>query len=261
MIENTRFPGFAPTESTARNAARVVFVVGLVPVVATFVWGMPGLLALTFLLWVLGSAIFNPCKIHVGADGLLVATRIAPTFVPWSEVLAVEPYPRGVMVRRRSGDLVIPLMAGNFVTDKDRANQKALLTRASEALEAYRRGEEPEVAVRVARGVRPHAEWMRDLFDREGTFRTAPLLDDQLWSVVESPNADPTARAGAAAVLARTAGEAERARLRIAAEGCTAPQLRIVLERTAEGASTSEVEEALVAVETTATSSDRASGS
>lgn len=215
MSDDARFSGFAPRGSTARNAARAFFAIGLPPLIGMFVWGAPGLLALTFFLWVLGSAAFTPCKIHIGADGLLVATRVAPSFVPWSEVLAVEPYARGVIVRRKDGDLVLPLMAGSFVKDMDRANQQALLTRAREALDAYRRSEEPEVAARVARGGRPHAEWMRDLFDREGTFRTAPILDDQLWSVVESPNADPTARAGAAAVLARTAGEAERARLRM----------------------------------------------
>jgi hypothetical protein len=245
-----RFSAFAPPGGASARAAQIAFALGFLPMAAMFVFGAPALVALSALVWIAGSALFVPCQVHVGADGLLVATRIAPTFIAWSEIDAVERYDRGVVVRRRGGDLEIPMsQPGKSANDFDRVLQQALIARAAQALEAYRRGQGPDAAARVARRGRPHAVWLRDLFDREGSFRTAPILDEQLWAVVESPAAEATARAGAAAVLARTAGDEGRSRLRIAADACTAPRLRIVLDRTASGASESDVEEALVAVE------------
>jgi hypothetical protein len=210
---------------------------------------LPFLIFVSFLLMVAASATLLPCMVHVGTDGLLIATRLAPRFVPWSEVVTVEPDGLGIRVRRAHDDIRVPLTQRRRGNDYDLAAQGALLTRALESLAAYRSGEQPDVATRVARAGRPHAEWVRALFDREGTFRTAPILDEHLWSVVESPVADITARAGAAAVLARGAGEDERSRLRVAAEACTAPRLRVLLERTASGATDDEVDMALREVE------------
>jgi hypothetical protein len=245
-----RFSAFAPSGGPTSMAAYGAFALGFLPMVAVFLFGAPGLVALSVLIWSVASALFVPCQVHVGADGLLIATRLAPTFIPWSEVEAIEYYERGVVVRRKEGEIRIPTaQPGRFANDYDRALQQGLFTRASQALAAYRSGEQPDAAARVARRGRPHGEWIRDLFDREGSFRVAPVLDDQLWRVVESPTAEATARAGAAAVLARTADESGRSRLRIAADACTAPRLRIVLDRTASGASEAEVEEALVEVE------------
>lgn len=245
-----RFSAFTPSSGANALAAYGAFALGFLPMVGMFLFGAPALVALSVLIWSVASALLVPCQVHVGADGLLIATRLAPTFIPWSEVEAVEYYDRGVVVRRREGEMKIPTaQPGRFANDYDRVLQQGLFTRATQALAAYRRGEQPDAAARIARRGRPHDEWIRDLFDREGSFRVAPVLDDQLWSVVESPTAEATARAGAAAVLARTADESGRSRLRIAAEACTAPRLRIVLDRTASGASEAEVEEALVEVE------------
>lgn len=245
-----RFSAFAPPGGPTSIAFWGAFALGLLPMVAMFVFGAPGLVALSALTWSVASALLVPCQVHVGADGLLIATRLAPSFIPWSDVETVGYYDRGVVVRRHDGEIKIPTaQPGRFANDYDRTLQQGLLARVRQALAAYRLGEQPGAAARVARRGRPHGEWIRDLFDREGSFRVAPVLDDQLWSVVESATAEATARAGAAAVLARTADESGRSRLRIAADACTAPRLRIVLDRTASGASEAEVEEALVEVE------------
>lgn len=53
--------------------------------------------------------------------------------------------------------------------------------------------------------------------------------------MVESPAAEVTARAGAAAVLEQEATEDDRARLRIAADACAEPRLRVVLDKAATG--------------------------
>jgi hypothetical protein len=244
-----RFPAFAPRGSPSAYVALGLFLAGGAVMAAAIPLQLPWLIAVAVLVMIVGSAAFNPCIIHVGADGLLVGTRIGPRFVPWSEVVSLESASRGVVVRCKAEAIAIPTSLTVAANPRDEVAKQALLDRAHAALAAHRRGEEPDVAALLARRGRPHAEWVRALFHREVGFRTAPVLDDQLWSVVESATADATARAGAAAVLARAGGAAERERLRVAADGCAAPRLRAVLEKAADGASDAEVEAALLEVE------------
>lgn len=242
---SARFNAFSPRGSTAARTAWASIALGVALTVAATPLHVPLLILAGFLVMLATSLFLVRCTVHVGADGLLVATRVAPRFIPWSDVASVQDDGLGIAVHLANETVRIPLSNRRRENDYDRVLQEALLTRAQQALMAYRRGGEPDAAARVARAGRSHDEWVRALFDREGTFRTAPLLDEQLWNVVESPHADVTARAGAATVLARDAGESERARLRVAADACTAPRLRVLLERTASGADASELDDAL----------------
>ncbi len=246
---SARFAAMAPRGSASTRAGYAGLVGGCALMAAAIPLHAPLLIGLSFLTMVAASAILIPCTIHVGADGLLIASRLAPRFVSWSEVLAVEADGLGVAVVTARERIRVPISQRYYANDYDKVAQEALLTRAQQALAAYRAGREPDAAARVARAGRSHDEWVRALFDREGTFRTAPVLDDQLWRVVESPHADVTARAGAATVLARDASESQRARLRVAADACTEPRLRVLLERTASGAAEAEIDRALREVE------------
>lgn len=200
------------------------------------------------LLAVLGVAIgiaapiaFVPARIHVGADGFRIEERLGARFVPWSEVVSIAPYQRGVRVQLRHGEIFLPMY--------DRSERSALFARVSATIAGHRARTTPEVAARVARGARPVDAWIRGLFDRGGDFREAPLRDEPLWSVVENPGSGASARAGAAAVLARSGGEAERQRLRIAAASCASPRLRIALDRFAEGVDDDAMRELLGEIE------------
>jgi hypothetical protein len=64
-------------------------------------------------------------------------------------------------------------------------------------------------------------------------YRVPAVSRDALWQLVEGAGVNATARTAAAAVLAQTSDEAERGRLRIAAERCADPRVRIVLEELA----------------------------
>jgi hypothetical protein len=242
---SARFEAWSPRRSVAAKAAWGSVALGVGLTVAATPLHAPLLILAGFLVMLATSLFLVRCTIHVGADGLLVATRIAPRFIPWSDVVSVQYDGLGIVVHLANEAVRIPLSNRRRDNDYDRVTQEALLTRAQQALAAFRSGREPDAATRVARAGRSHEDWVRALFDREGTFRTAPILDDQLWSVVESPHAEVTARAGAATVLARGAGELERSRLRVAADACTAPRLRVLLERTASGASEEELDGAL----------------
>ncbi|MFO0735904.1 MAG: hypothetical protein U0270_08490 [Labilithrix sp.] len=200
------------------------------------------------------SAIFLPAKIHVGSDGLLYKMRVGARFFPWSTVQAVLPIEKGIQVLLKTGETHdIPTVArGKMYYEYERVAQATLIARATDALATFERaresdrGDVPDVSARVARLGRSKEEWLSKLFDREGSFREAPIRNEDLWKVVESPGADVTARAGAAAVLAREASDEDRVRLRVAAETCAEPRLRVVLDKAATG---EDVMEALAEVE------------
>jgi hypothetical protein len=195
--------------------------------------------------------VLGPARIYVGADGLHFKHRFGARFIPWDDVVSIEPSRFGITVHTRSRSHSLPLTWDPRMSRFDtRVTRATLVARARAAHEAYHRDDTLDVAERLARLGRSRDDWLRDLRNvahQRGDFRAAPVEEDALLRVVESPAASATARAGAAYVLARSGTERER--LRIAADACAAPGLRIVLERAAEGADESALHEALAAVE------------
>jgi hypothetical protein len=68
-----------------------------------------------------------------------------------------------------------------------------------------------------------------------GDYRQAAVTRDQLWAVVEGPAVDAAARCTAGEALAGSGDEEERARLRVAADHCADPQVRVALHAIADG--------------------------
>jgi hypothetical protein len=243
------FAGVAPT----RSVSAVALWTGMIAGVALLALSLPlhaawlGVLGVAI---VVASFAFVGATFHVGADGVLVKHRLGERFVPWSDVRAVGPYRRGVLLVLDGERLALPTTPHVIMFyDNERAMQAALLLRMRDALAAHRFRGSSDAAERIARRGRPAADWVRDLFHREGDFRQAPLLDDDLWRVVESTTADATARAAAAAILAQGGGDGARERLRISAAACAAPKLRIALDRAASGATDEQMADALAEVE------------
>ena len=143
----------------------------------------------------------------------------------------------------------VTLDDGSLAVRAEGSTRVALLSRIDEALKAYRAGDAGDLGARLARSGRDRAAWLGALSDRRGDFRTAPLDDERLWHLVESPTAPPTARAAAALVLSRGAGAEDHRRLRIAADACAFPRLRVVLDKAGAGADEEALGEALDAVE------------
>jgi hypothetical protein len=91
----------------------------------------------------------------------------------------------------------------------------------------------------LARGTRTTSEWLRDVAhasDEHASFRTPAVPPDVLWRIVEDPTMVSTARAGAAIALRTGLDDEGRARLRVLADACASPRLRIALEHTASSA-------------------------
>lgn len=93
------------------------------------------------------------------------------------------------------------------------------------------------------------AEWIRALrsVSSEGAVdpRTAPITAEALWEIAEDPGAEKVARVGAAVALGARIDAAGKARLRIAAVATAAPDLRAVLEASAEEADEERLSQAL----------------
>ena len=75
-------------------------------------------------------------------------------------------------------------------------------------------------------------------------YRETRLDEDRLWRVLDDAAAPPATRAGAALAIS-VLDQPARLRLRVAAEACAEPKLRVALSRVANGASDPELEEAL----------------
>ena len=204
----------------------------LARVAACFLLLAGGWYSLTGALALVASFLFVLIRkrtIRVATDGLLVhgLRGWGARFIPWEDVVSADYAPDGVAVERTGGTLT--LRADEFT-------RGALLDRIESALAAYQDGDEPEaLATRLARRGRDRAAWLGGL-SPEGDFRCAPLDDDHLWHVVENAAAPPTSRAAAALVLTRSGGEEARSRLRIVAEACAMPRLRVVLDKAVSGA-------------------------
>lgn len=97
----------------------------------------------------------------------------------------------------------------------------------------------------VAPGGRALKRWVTEVraLARARDYREARVDAERLWSVLEDAKTSPAARAGAA--IALSTDEGSRMRLRVAADTCAEPRLRIALTRLAEGAGDSDLEEAL----------------
>jgi hypothetical protein len=80
---------------------------------------------------------------------------------------------------------------------------------------------------------------------RDGGYRAAVLTPERLWQVLENAGEDPSVRAGAAAALAPLLDNAGRARLRVTAEACAEPRLRVAMNAASEEANERGLEEAL----------------
>jgi hypothetical protein len=73
-----------------------------------------------------------------------------------------------------------------------------------------------------------------------GDYRAPSVTRDQLWQLVEGPTTDANARTAAAEALARAIEPGEQARLRVAAERCAEPRVRVALEKIARVAEISD---------------------
>jgi hypothetical protein len=90
----------------------------------------------------------------------------------------------------------------------------------------------------LARGTRTLPDWIRDMrafgTGEAGAYRTISIPRERLWSVLESPTADPSAREGAALALHASLDGEERSRVLAIAAKSASPRLRVALDAIAD---------------------------
>jgi hypothetical protein len=185
-------------------------------------------------------------RVDVGSDGVLLRRHVGGQrfFAYGSMESAVAAGPNTMILTVRSGE-VIRLTIGAW---SDRSQLRdALVERIEEARATFAQdhGIETSEAL-VAPGGRDLERWLKEIraLANARDYRETRLDEERLWRVVDDATARPATRAGAAIALS-TLDEPSRMRLRVAAEACAEPKLRVALTRVAEGASDVELEEAL----------------
>jgi hypothetical protein len=195
------------------------------------------LLVLVPPLLALGALLRSQTRVTVGVDGLLVSRLGAKQFVPYADVEALTPEKNDLVISIR-GRRPLRLGFGLRSVIGEEFSRDALIQRVSEARAARAPSDqvgEATVAALLARGERAPREWLDGIraLARDPSYRKAELSAEHLWRIVEDPGTEATSRAGAAAALVPSLDEAGRGRLRVAAEACASPRLRVALQAAA----------------------------
>lgn len=229
--------------STAVTCVLPVLLVmlGLPPVV----WA--GVLAGAFAC-VVGAGVRSRATIVVGADGLLISRVGTKEFIAYGELVSVTRGDGDVTISRRARPPLRLGLPSRRYSGREYQGD-ALVQRIEEARAACAGGDPgARVAALVARGGRSPRAWLEAIHAllRDPGYREAVLLPEHMWSLVEDPSGDASTRAGAAAALTSSLDDEGRGRLRIAAQACAAPRLRVAFETAADAeAEAGALEEAL----------------
>jgi hypothetical protein len=201
-------------------------------------------------------------KLTVGADGVLRTWFWRKNFWSWADVKQIQTYVdssfwssnnrwRGVELVLRSGASVrFPIVQGRSL---DTGQLTLILERMRQAKESHDRGDASSEAALLERHERDIPGWIAALraigSGANQDHRTAPVVPEKLWRIVEDPAATAAARAGAAVALSAAIDEGGKKRLAAAAEAVAAPKLRVALDAAAKGDEEA-LREALSEVET-----------
>jgi hypothetical protein len=181
-------------------------------------------------------------NVDVGSDGILLRRLGGARFLPYGTLHGTAVQGESVVLLLRSGERV-PMGFGKTQLEE----RDAMWGRIEEARIASVAGAIASGADSlVAPGGRAPGRWLREVraLASARDYREARLDPEGLWRVVDDATASPGTRAGAALALSTLDG-ASRTRLHVAAQACAEPRLRVALTRVAEGASDTELEEAL----------------
>ncbi len=190
-------------------------------------------------------------RVSVGADGIQVRRMLAGSrYVPFHAIEKAETDGRTVTLRLRDGTTIEMHQTGNKnvkpILFGDRVEEAEKLVERINARirELHHAGGDVNALAHDGKDART---WMRDVAlasDEHADFRAPAVPPDELWRVVEDPSTSATTRAGAAVALRKRLDDDGRARLRVLADACAAPKLRVALQAAASTATDDEIEDA-----------------
>jgi hypothetical protein len=165
-------------------------------------------------------------KIKVGIDGVYVMGSGPAKFHAWSRVDEVRA-DGGDIVLVRGGKVVLRLQ----LHGADAARRDALLERFHAARTAAAVAKNDTSHTFAAHAASAGGERLALSARGAVDYRKPAVQREQLWEVVEGAAADPSARVMAAEALAAQPESGDLARLRVAAEHCAEPKVRVALEQ------------------------------
>jgi hypothetical protein len=197
--------------------------------------------ALATVLFGFAYAADNYVRVAVGADGVRFRSALGRArFTPFASIASIDTDGRDVIVLLHDGTrIAVHHSSGKGwkrLEHEDRPDDaRHLVARIREGMAAStRRDDAPPSVARRGRSAREWAESVARVSDEHASFREHALPVDALWCIVEDASADATARAGAAVALREGLDDAGRAKLRVVADACAAPRLRVALEAVAD---------------------------
>lgn len=182
-------------------------------------------------------ALGRQSRIRIGIDGIHHRWLWRSEFIRFEEVTQIRSVVRD---KKRFIDLEMKSGAVRRLALAPEAEEEESFAyrRIQHAYVAYLEREKAGDIEALARGGRTTEAWLdalrRVAVGANVDMRTAHVSLEKLWSLVEDPSAQPSARAGAAASLASVATEDDRKRIRVAAATIAEPKLRLAIERVAE---------------------------
>lgn len=174
-----------------------------------------------------------PSWISVGTDGVLVQ-KMRRSFLPFGNLSGVRvdggPVYFSVVIERKGGKaLRVPAASA--------VQAHAVADHVNKALDAFESRRRTALIDGLERGAKDLGAWrqsLRSLLEDTG-YRSQSLGKEDLLRVVEDPGQPARMRVAAAVALEPQAGPEEKRRIRVAAEACASPKMRVALEEAAEG--------------------------
>jgi hypothetical protein len=190
-------------------------------------------IALLTLATFLGGHTLGPAELTLGADGLRWKHGFSRGYAAWRDVTAIEAWhDQGVLLkRRRAGHVLIPHSQrdGGHL-----AGVIELLRRAWERATAAR-STPLEALDRQGRTLAAWREALRGLMV-SAAYRQGVVTADDLVATLADPSVSAERRLAAAMCLTDAGALNAATHVRVAAEACASEELRVALERAAEGA-------------------------
>jgi len=165
-------------------------------------------------------------RVAVGLDGVLVKGTSKTRFYAYRDLDDVAVANGDIELRRRGKVLLRLQMHG-----ADAVRREAVTDRIRTNIARVKAGESAVAAQLVASSSK---EALSRVASGRTDYRAATLSREALWALIEGPTVDAESRRAAAEALATTNDDHERARLRIAAEHCADPRIRVALTELAE---------------------------
>jgi len=198
-------------------------------------WDMTGYASFATFIVAIGTWLsvraLSSTTVMIGNDGLwLKRTLWRRRFVPFEQLDDMWRAEKSVWLT--TGSSRIRLRCVNGLAAEALIDR---VERARDAREEAAGAADLDELDRAGRSLREWRQHLTQLLERGSRYRTRALQRDDVLRVAEDPAASPERRVGAAFALAACADDAERKRLRIAAESCAHRPLRIALQSATEG--------------------------